>query len=438
MTVENNPIDGHWARRFFTIWGGQAFSLLGSQLVQFALVWWLASTMKSATVLATATIFAILPQVFVGPFAGALVDRWNRRRVMIVADGLVAVSTVWLIVLYATGNMQVWHVYAAMLLRATFGAFHFPAMQASTSLLVPSDQLARVNGLNQGLQGLINIVAPPLGAVLLGFMPLHQVLSVDIVTAAMAILPLLFIAIPQPQNTAASTDANLAKAVLLDMREGLRYVRAWPGLVAVMAIAMALNFILVPSSSLMPLLVTQHFQGGALQLGWLESAMGIGTILGGVTLGVWGGFKRKILTSILGILGIGAGVLMMGFVPAGLFPLALAAMLVMGFMNPLANGPLFALLQATVRPEMQGRVMSLLGSGAAAMMPLGLLLAGPLADVIGIRTWYLIGGLACMAIAIGSLFVRPLMHIEENAQAMSGPSSEPLAPVLVPEPATCD
>ncbi len=417
MTTINASSNPQWARRFFTIWGGQTFSLLGSQLVQFALVWWLTSTTGSATVLASASLFAILPQVFIGPFAGALVDRWNRRTVMIAADALVAVTTAGLIVLYMTGNLQVWHVYAAMLLRAAFGAFHFPAMAASTSLLVPSEQLARISGLNQGLQGLMNIVAPPLGALLLAVLPLHGVLAVDIITAVLAILPLLFVAIPQPETRTVSEHANPVRALLADMGEGFRYVRAWPGLLAVMLVAMGLNFILVPSGSLMPLLVRQHFQGGPVQLGWLESAMGIGVVLGGVTLGAWGGFKRKILTSLMGILVVGIGVAVLGLTPASLFGLALAAMFVQGFMNAMANGPLFAILQSTVRPDMQGRVMSLLGSGAGAMMPISLLLVGPLADLIGIRTWYVVGGVACALIAVGCLFVAPLMNIERNGHA---------------------
>lgn len=423
METEKLDSGNSWARRFFTIWTGQAFSLLGSQLVQFALVWWLTSTTKSATVLASATLFAILPQVFIGPFAGALVDRWDRRRMMIVADALVALTTVGLIVIYATGNLQVWHVYAAMLLRSAFGAFHFPAMAASTSLLVPDEQLARISGLNQGLQGLMNIVAPPLGALLLTFLPLHGVLAVDIVTAALAILPLLFFVIPQPENRAVSENANLAKAVLVDIADGFRYVRAWPGLLALTFVAMALNFILVPSGSLMPLLVIQHFGGGAVQLGWLESVMGIGILAGGVTLGAWGGFKRKIITSLVGVALLGVGVLLLGLAPASLFGVALTAIFVQGFMSPMANGPIFAILQSTVKPEMQGRVMSLLNSGAAAMMPIGLGLAGPLADVIGIRTWYVVGGAACLLIALGCLFVQPLMNIERNGHQRADPLS---------------
>ena len=135
---------GKWKIPFFAVWTGQAFSLLGSQLVQFALIWWLTKTTGSATVLATASLVGLLPQVIVGPLAGAFVDRWNRRITMIVADFLVALATLGLIFLFYTGMVQVWHVYLIMLLRATAGGFQWPAMQASTSLMVPKENLSRI------------------------------------------------------------------------------------------------------------------------------------------------------------------------------------------------------------------------------------------------------------------------------------------------------
>ena len=151
------PRPARWAPRFFAIWTGQAFSLLGSMLVQFALVWWLTQTTGSATVLAMATLVAVLPGIVIGPFAGALVDRWNRRLIMIVADSLIALVTLGLIFLYATGRMEVWHVYVAMFLRAALGGFHWPAMQSSTSLMVPKEHLARVAGLNQTMINVTHI-----------------------------------------------------------------------------------------------------------------------------------------------------------------------------------------------------------------------------------------------------------------------------------------
>ena len=144
---------GHWAARFFTIWSGQALSLFGSALVQFALIWWLTQKSGSATVLAVATLVGMLPQIVVGPFAGALVDRWNRRVIMIVADGTIAAFSLLLAYLFATGTVQIWHIYAIMAVRALGGAFHFPAMAASTPLMVPKEHLTRINGLNQGFAG---------------------------------------------------------------------------------------------------------------------------------------------------------------------------------------------------------------------------------------------------------------------------------------------
>lgn len=412
-TAERNGL-AHWAAPFFTIWVGQAFSLLGSMVVQFALVWWLTQTTGSATVLATAALAGILPQVVVGPFAGALVDRWNRRLVMIAADTLIALSTLALIGLYLLGQMQVWHIYAVMFLRSALGGFHWTAMQASISLMVPNMHLARVAGFNQTLHGAMNIIAPPLGALLLSVLPLHGVLAIDVITACMAVAPLLFIAVPQPPRQPASAGAAARSSVLGDLRAGLRYVAAWPGLLAIIIMAMALNFIINPAFSLMPLLVTKHFGGGALQLGWLESAWGVGVVVGGLTLSAWGGFRRRVVTSIMGVIGMGVGTLAIGLAPASAFALALSGMFVGGFMNPMANGPLFATLQATVAPEMQGRVMSLLGSGAAAMMPLSLLIAGPVADALGVRVWYVIGGLACTAIGLAAFAVPAIMNVDQN------------------------
>jgi DHA3 family macrolide efflux protein-like MFS transporter len=155
---------------FFTIWAGQAFSLVGSQVVQFALVWWLTQLTGSATVLATASLVALLPEIVLSPIAGAYVDRWNRRIVMIVADGLIALASLWLAYLFWIGATQVWHVYVILAIRAVGGSFHWPAMQASTSLMVPKEQLTRVAGLNQTLKGVLNIACPPLGALLLAIM----------------------------------------------------------------------------------------------------------------------------------------------------------------------------------------------------------------------------------------------------------------------------
>jgi len=400
-----------WRLPFFSIWTGQAFSLVGSRLVQFALVWWLTETTGSATVLAMATMVAILPGVILGPFAGTLVDRWNRRVVMIVADGFVALVTAWLAYLYWTGAATVWHVYAAMVAQALGGAFHWPAMQASTSLMVPKKHLARVAGLNQTMQGALSIVAPPLGALLLSLLPLQGIMAIDLVTAALAIVPLFFVAIPQPEQVAGQAQKS---SVWSDFRSGLRYVSGWPGLMIILAMAMVINFVVNPAFSLMPLLVTEHFRGGAPQLGWLESAWGGGMLVGGLLLGLWGGFRRRIYTTMMGLVLAGLSIMVLGLVPGNAFSLALAAMLVAGLMNPLINGPLFAILQGTVAPEMQGRVFTLVQSLATAMMPLSLAVAGPVSDAVGVQPWYLFGGAIFALVGVITFFVPAVRQIEDG------------------------
>lgn len=418
-------------RPFFTIWIGQAFSLLGSNLVQFALVWWLTESTGSATVLATATLVAILPGVIIGPVAGTLVDRWKRRWVMVVADAVIALTTLWAVFMAWSGQLQPWHVYVIMFIRATAGSFHWPAMQASTTLMVPEQLLSRVAGLNQTLYGLMQIAAPPLGALMLAISSLPAILLVDVVTAVIAIVPLLFIDVPEPIKQ--NTDTRVARpSVLQDLRAGLRYVIHWPGLLLLMVIATTINFLVTPAFSLMPILVVKVFNGGAWQLGGLESAFGIGMVLGGVTLSAWGGFRRRILTSLVGLIGMGAGITVLGLVPPEAFRVALVAIFVAGFMNPIVNGPVMAVMQATVEPEMQGRVFTLLQSAASAMSPLSLAVAGPMADTLGVQVWYVVGGLACVLIGIGGYFVPALMHLEDNHRTKSpAPNDSELASVVV-------
>jgi MFS transporter, DHA3 family, macrolide efflux protein len=346
--------DKKWTTPYFTIWTGQAVSLLGSQLVQFALIWWLTKTTGSATVLAVASLVGLLPQVILGPMIGAFIDRWNRRVTMIIADAIIASATIALAVLFALGEVQIWQVYLLMFFRSLAGGFHWPAMQASTSLMVPDEQLSRVQGLNQMLQGGLNIFSAPLGALLIELLPMQGVLAIDVSTAAFAIATLFFIYIPQPMRVASAEGSAPRTSVWQDFRDGLRYVLSWPSLLLVLIMAATINFLLTPAFSLLPILVTQHFGGQALQLAWIQSIGGIGIIVGGLLLSTWGGFRQRMFTTLLGLIGIGIGSLALGMLPSWAYILGLIAMFLVGFFQPITNGPLIASIQATVAPEMQG------------------------------------------------------------------------------------
>ena len=413
-------------RPFFAIWTGQAFSLFGSALVQFALVWWLAENTGSATVLAAATMMALLPQVLAGPFAGALVDRWSRRLVLIGADGASAVVVAVLGVLFALNGVHLWHVYTAIFVRAVAGAFHWPAMQATTSLMVSDDHLSRVAGLNQALQGLAAIVAPPLGALLLGSSSLQAVLAIDVATAAMAIVPLLAVVVPQPAPS--DTGGAAQSTVLDDVRQGFRFLLGWRGMMLVVGIAMAVNLLLHPALSLQPLLVADHFGGGALELAWFQSAFGLGYVGGGIALSAWGGFKRRAVTGLLALALSGCGFALVGLTPATAFGLAVGAIFLAGFMIVIVNGSVFAMLQAIVPSEVQGRVFTVVASGSGIMAPLGLAIAGPVADALGVRVWFAAAGGVMLAIGIGGLFVPSIINIENRPPVSASLRAQPTNP----------
>ena len=468
-----------WQIPFFTIWTGQAFSLVGSRVLEFAVIWWLTRLTGSATVLAMATLTFVLPQVFLSPFAGALVDRWNRRVVMVVADGTVALVALGLAYLFWAGKIQVWHVFVALLVRAIGGNFHWPAMQASTSLMVPDRHLTRVAGLNQTMQGALNVIGPPLGAMLLAVLPFQGIMLMDVGTALFAILPLFFVRIPQPRQALVEPgdgregeiprfarndkpgdgregeiprcarndkpgDGRVGEiprcarndrgkpSLWSDVRQGLRYVWGWPGLLAIMIMATILNFVINPAFSLMPLLVTDHFKGGALQLGWLESAWGVGLVVGGLVLSTWGGFRRRVYTSLTGLVVQGVGIMLLGLTPANALWLAVAAMFLAGAMNALVNGPLFAVLQGSVAPEMQGRVFTVVMSMSAAAWPLSLAVAGPIADLVGVRPWYVVGGAVAVIMGLGAFFVPVIVNVEQNRNGAASVKAETRVPVAVP------
>ncbi len=395
-------------RPFFIIWTGQAFSLFGSQVIQFALIWWLTIETGSAVVLAGAAIMAFLPQVLLTPFAGALVDRWNRRVTMIAADTSIALVTVVLILLFALGWIEFWHIYIAMFLRSTGAAFHFPAFLASTSLMVPKEHLTRIGGLNQALQGAMNIVAPPVAAVLIAVIPMHGILVVDVVTAMVAVGALLAVVIPQPPPS------PTRESVISDMREGFRFLRGWRAALLMIGIAMGINFVLAPAVSLIPIFVVNHFHGGAGEFAALESLLGVGMIVGGVVLGVWGGFKKKVRTVVMGLSLMGVGSLGLAAVPADMFVAALVAIFLLAFMMAMVNGTLLAVLQATIPPGIQGRVFALLNSGSMAMMPIGLAVAGPIAELFSVQFWFLVSGIVLLFAGLGVQISPSLATIENG------------------------
>jgi DHA3 family macrolide efflux protein-like MFS transporter len=237
---------------------------------------------------------------------------------------------------------------------------------------------------------------------------MQWVLSVDIVTAVIAIGILLTLTIPQPARTTLTVKANL----IGDMVQSLRYLWKRRGLANLIGLAALLNFFCAPLF-LFPMLVTEKLGGDVLKLGWLNSVLGVGTILGGALIGVWGGFKKRIYTSFLGVTILGLAMFAIGFTSERLFYFTIAAVLILGTSNPVATSPVPAIMNSIVARDMQGRVFSIISSLGNAVTPLGLAIAGPVADAVGIQWIYFIGGGAIILILPFALLNKPIMNVEK-------------------------
>lgn len=404
----------HWKAIFFTMWTGQAFSLLGSTLAQFAIVWWLTTKTGSATVLATSTMVAALPQIIIGPFAGVLVDHYKRKTIMMLADGIIAVFSLILGVLFLMDLQKVWYIYVILMIRSAGSAFHWPSMQASLPMIVPEQHLVRVVGLNQVLHAIMAIAGPPLGALLLMWLPIAAIMLLDVTTAALAIVTLLFVHIPQPAKAQEPSDAPSSMNFWKNFVSGIKYLANWPSMMVIIIMSAVLAFLFAPTLSLAPLLVTKFFKGEVWQFSLFQTANGIGFLGGSLLISVWGGFKKKIVTVLAGVLGAGAGIFLIGIIPSTLFYVAVACAVLVGMSLPLTEAPLMAILQSNVDKDLHGRVLSIMNSTLLLMSPLSLAIIGPLSDLWGIKFWYIAAGILILAIGIISFFIPCIMQIEED------------------------
>ncbi len=398
----------NWKPRFFAIWTGQAFSLVGSALTQFVLMWWITQTTGSARALATAAVAGILPAALFGPLGGAAADRWSRRVLMIVADAITAACMFILIVLFATSRVQLWHVYALMAIRSTMQAFQGPAASASTANLVPMDWLTRAAGMNQTLQGLMSVVAPALGALAMAVFSLQGALAIDLVTALLGITPLLFYRIPQPRSSGHEAPAS----VVADIVEGARYVMRQRGLFTLYALTGLVVLTIMPTFALTPLWVTQQFGGGIREVALMEAAGGVGVILGGLLITAWPIPGRRIVTVLVSYALSCGAVALAALAPAGWLWLAMFWWAVSGFTFSTGNAPFVAIIQTIVPNELQGRALSLFSVVFGLAAPVGLVLAGPIAEAIGVRNLFILGGTLSALVCAAGLLSGSLRNIE--------------------------
>ena len=359
---------------FTIIWAGQFVSLLGTQMSRFALTIWTWDKTGAATAIALSNLFYMAPEMLMKPLAGALVDRWDRRLVMMLSDLGAGLATVAIYLLMRANILELWHLYAAFAFAGAFQAFQFPAYSAAVSTMISKEQYTRASGMLSLARSASGIFGPVAAGVLLNVIRTNGILLFDIVSFVVAISALLMVHIPQPDMTEAAKRSLLEDSVF-----GFKYILERPSLLGLQLVFFSINFTAVLCFSLMAPMILSRTANDTLALGSVQSAFGVGGVVGGLLLSTWGGPKRRVngvlggmlLSSLLGITLMGLGRSTPVWIAAAFFNMLFL---------PLINGSNQAIWQAKVPPEMQGRVFATRSLIAQVSAPVATGIAGPLAD----------------------------------------------------------
>lgn len=422
---------------FSVVWFGQVISLIGTGMSNLALGLWAWQTTGSATALALMTFFATAPGLIFGPLAGALVDRLDRRLVLVLADTAAGLGSLTVAALFATGRLELWHLYAVGAVAAAAQSFQWPAYSAAISVLVPKDQYGRANGMVSLAEPLSAILAPALAGLLVGMIGIGGVLAVDVASFLFAVTALLLVQIPAPPRSAEGS-AAARNSLGADAVFGFRYIWARRGLLGLLMVFLSFNLLTAFSFGLMAPYVLARTGGDVGIMGAVMSLFGIGGIVGGVAMSVWGGPPRRVDGVLVGMAISGVlGVALMGLgrsLPVWTVSIVLTAALL-----PMTNGSSQAIWQSKVPPDLQGRVFAARLMLAQLCFPLGLLAAGPLADRVfepamaagapgaerlgwlvgtgpgaGMGLMFLASGLLAAAVALGAYLVPAIRNVERD------------------------
>lgn len=394
----------NWKRKFFLLWSGQAVSIFTSSVIHMAIVWYLTDTTGSAAILSLATMVGFLPQAILGPFIGVLIDRYNRKTIMILSDIFIAMVTMILIIAGFVGEPPIWLIMVILFLRSVGSTFHNPSIQAVTPLIVPKDNLTACAGYSQTFESVSLIFSPAISAILYGVLDINIILFVDIIGAIFAVITTSLVKIPSLEKTETPSIENAETIkktdILREAKEGFTALRSVPGMLSLMFISVLYAMIYFPIGTLYPLITMSYFGGSVGDSSLIEISSSIGVLLGSLALGRIGNKLNKIGAIKKSIAGMGIGLIATGLLPVSGLKAFFVLAFLMGITIPFYHGVLSSIYQTNISPVYLGRVFSLTSSVRMIAMPLGLILSGTFAEIIGVNIWYLISGILSVVIAI--------------------------------------
>jgi DHA3 family macrolide efflux protein-like MFS transporter len=392
---------------YLYFWTGQTISLLGSTIVQFVLIWWIVVEYDNPIYLALAYLLAIGIQVVFMPIAGVFVDRWNRKIVLFVFDSLQAVGALFLIILFTikdqfTPDTLYMLVIGLLCFRGIMSSFHAPAAKAIIPLMVPRNNLDRLNGLQVLFLGIVNIVGPAIGAVLYGLFSLNLIIWIDCITFIIALIPLIFVNIPGIKKKHPMPGVNGIESFLHEFQDALVILKSKEGLIPLMILITLINFLEIPIIVLGPFFVYTIHSGSVQDLALVVVASQLGLLITGLILAVKNGWKQKTRVIVIALYIQILGYFLQVITPTGVdwrFRFMAIGAFIFGSMLPVVNSLFQTIIQVIIPPELQGRATSLVAALTGAVLPIGVLASGPLAEIFGIRELFM------AAIVLGIFFV---------------------------------
>lgn len=394
-----------WKKNTAIFLGSQMISLFGSALVQYAITWHITLVTQSGVYMTFAIICGFVPTFLLAPFAGVWADRYNRKTLVMISDGCIAMTTLLLALTVMFGYEALWPLFVALVIRAFGAAVQMPCISAILPSIVPVEKLTKVNAINGSAQSVITLISPMLSAVLLKSAPFYSIFFIDCLTAVLAIsVMMLFFRLPKREGALTGGNNYLA-----ELKAGLSYVGNTRYLRNFFCFAAVFFFLFAPAAFLTPLQCTRNFGKDEMYLMAIEVAFSMGMVVGGILVATWGGFRNRVHS-----MGLAASIMALCTVFLGLaIPLwgYLAVMGLFGLCIPLFNTPALVMLQEKVDPDFLGRVFSVMTMISSSIMPIGMLLFGPMADMVPIE-WLLVGTGIAMGLTT-LLFVRnqPLLQV---------------------------
>lgn len=400
-----------WRFNFYRMWTGQFLSGITSAIVQYALLWYLTVETKSATMISLATIIGFLPGIFISPFVGPIIDRHNKKWLMIGTDMLTALAALVLAVIGLIGHtFPLWMVFLAMFVRSLAQTFQYPTLQSITPTLVPNTMLTKISGQIGAFQSVQMIIAPAVAGVLFGMFDINYVILLDVVGAIFGSATMLITRLPERLKQDGPVH------FWQDMLTGWTLLRKDKGIFQLTLIGALFTLIFMPAGAVYPLMTTQYFRGTVAMASIVEVVFSVGMMLGGAWIGWHGAGKdrgRALFGSILSVAvcGILSGILSRDFIGFILFNIL---NFFFGVGVPFFNAPFMAMIQERFAPEMLGRIIGLTSMLMNLAGPLGLVAAGPVADRFGVNMLFIIMGVGALVVGAGMLLLPAVRTIDRQ------------------------